>query len=200
MKADEKAKWNKRYETGPPLPKAPEPFLAKSFQQFLATHPPGSALDVAGGAGRHALWLAQRGWRVKLIDIAEAAVAHALENAARIIPQPVSCSAEPLLIAEVVDLNSSLDLGSEQYDLVLVFLYLQRRLFPVLVRALKPGGLLIYETYTIERQTLGGGPANPAYLLEPVELLRAFQTIEILDYREDHLKGTAELVARKPAL
>jgi hypothetical protein len=100
--------------------------------------------------------------------------------------------------AEVQDLNSTRDLGSEQYDLILVFLYLQRELFPALISALKPDGVLIYKTYNTEHETSGGGPSDPAFLLKPNELLRAFQSLRILHYHET-LQGkcVTELVARK---
>jgi SAM-dependent methyltransferase len=200
MPRDEKTTWNGKYAAGSHASLEPEPLLVMAVQQFLSG-PPGYALDVAGGTGRHAIWLAQRGWRVRLVDISETAAARALENAARMIPVPAAdASCEPRVRAEVVDLNSAGSLGDEQYDLVMVFFYLQRQLFPALIRALKPGGLLIYQTYTIQAQLLGTGPANPEYLLQPGELLRASESMQILHYKESGLvkAGAAELVARKP--
>jgi SAM-dependent methyltransferase len=201
MSTGEKEKWNKKYAVaGTHGSLEPEEFLVRAFQQFLTVRPPGYALDVAGGAGRHAIWLAQRGWRVKLIDIAEAGVALARENASRLLAAPANASGAPthLVEAEVLDLNSQLDLGAELYDLVVVFLFLERRLFPALVQALKPGGLLIYQTYTLEAAPLGQGPANPQYLLAPGELLQAFQAMDLLHYRERGIaKAAAELVAKK---
>jgi len=64
------------------------------------------------------------------------------------------------------------DLGTEAYELVLVVHYLHRPLFPSLVRALAPGGLLLYETFTTA-QAARGKPTNPDFLLEPGELLEA---------------------------
>jgi len=66
-------------------------------------------------------------------------------------------------------------LGREQYDLVLVFFYLQRELFSALTSALKPGGMLLYKTYTTHQQRFGGGPSNPMFLLKANELLHAFR-------------------------
>ncbi len=198
MGPDEKSRWNRKYSEGFHHSLEPEPFLLSAFQEFLAARPPGTALDVAGGAGRHALWLAQRGWRVRLVDISEAGVALARERAAQVLsPRP---GTESLFEAEVMDLNSRADLGREQYDLIVVFFFLQRRLFPALIRALKPRGFLIYKTYTIERRSSSGGPANREYLLQPNELLRAFPSLRVLYYREDGSgKGVAELVAQKTA-
>jgi tellurite methyltransferase len=189
--------WNRKYSEGSHRSLEPEPFLVKAFAEFLAATPPGAALDVAGGVGRHALWLAQRGWRVKLVDISDAGVALARENAARVLPSQPSTT--PLFRAEVVDLNTTLDLGDEQYDLVIVFRYLQRELFPSLIRALRPNGFLIYQTYTTAQEKCGGGPTNPNYRLQPSELSQAFSSMRVLHYREV-TAGTAlaELVAQKP--
>lgn len=201
MHRHEKTLWNKKYSAGSHGAREPEPFLLTAFAEFLAARPPGTALDVAGGAGRHALWLARRGWRVKLIDISEAGVALARENAAKAFTSPAGVAApKPLLFeAEVVDLNSTPGLGDEQYDLVLVFFFLQRELFPALIRALKPGGFLVYQTYTTEQRRFAGGPTDPRYLLHPNELLQAFQSLHVLHYREIASgKGVAELVAQKP--
>jgi tellurite methyltransferase len=187
--------WNRKYSEGSHTSMQPEPFLVNAFAEFLAATPPGLALDVAGGAGRNALWLAQRGWKVKLIDISEAGVALARENAARVLaPQPETTA---LFAAEVVDLNAPPNLGDGQYDLVIVFRYLQRELFPALIRALRPNGFLIYQTYTTAQEKCGGGPTNPSYLLQPGELLQAFSSMRVLHYEENTAgKALAELVAQ----
>jgi tellurite methyltransferase len=208
MQPDEKALWNEKYSAGSHTSLEPEPLLVKAYSEFHAGSPPGYALDVAGGAGRHALWLALRGWQVKLVDVSEAGVALARENAARIFALPIlgspptgSASRGPLLETEVMDLRSAPNLGYEQYDLVLVFFYLQRELFPSLISALKPGGLLIYQTFTGERRRFRGGPANPEYRLRPQELQQAFHSLQSLHYHETTQgRGTAELVARKPSM
>jgi tellurite methyltransferase len=199
MQSNEKDAWNRKHSEGSHRSLEPAPFLCEAFREFLATRPPGLALDVAGGAGRHALWLAQRGWRVKLVDISEAGVGLAQENAAKLFSQPgIPASTEPLFTAEVIDLNSNPDLGDEQYDLVMVFLYLQRELFPALIRALRPNGFLFYQTYTTAHDERGGGPTNPKYLLQPGELLHAFSSMRVLHYEESVAgKAVAELVAQK---
>jgi SAM-dependent methyltransferase len=201
MQPDEKNLWNKKYSEGSHNLLEPEPLLVKAYSEFLFGGTPGCALDVAGGAGRHALWLAQRGWQVKLVDVSEAGVALARENAARILgsPAPDFAPGRPLLETEVMDIRSAPSLGHQQYDLVLVFFYLRRELFPSLISALKPGGFLIYQTYTAGQRRFGGGPANPEHLLRPQELLQAFQALRILYYHETTQgRATAELVAQEP--
>jgi SAM-dependent methyltransferase len=200
MEPDEKTVWDNKYKEALQSSLEPEPFLLDAFREFLAGRPPGMALDVAGGRGRHSLWLARQGWRVKLVDISEVGVALARENATRSLSpgRGESARREPLFEAEVLDLNRGPDLGYQQYDLVLVFFYLQRRLFPALIRALRPGGLLLYETYIRDQRRIGG-PSNPEYLLEPNELLQAFQSMRILHYQEGTAgRAVAELVAQKP--
>lgn len=191
MEIDEKASWNKKYSEGSHGSLDPDPFLVSAYDEFLFDTTPGLALDVAGGVGRHAIWLAQRDWRVKLLDISEIGIKQAEENAKR-------AGTSRSIFAEICDLNAIHDLGRELYDLVIVFFFLQRELFPALLAALKPGGTLIYKTYTTEQKAFGSGPSHPMFLLEPNELLRAFSSLRILYYHETvQEKGLAELVARK---
>jgi tellurite methyltransferase len=194
----ERDRWNRKYSEGSHRSLEPEPFLVNAFAEFLRARPPGSALDVAGGAGRNALWLAQRGWRVKLIDISDTGVDLARENALVMLPSQPDATAS-LIVAEVMDLNARPDLGDEQYDLVIVFRYLQRELFPALIRALRPNGFLIYQTYTSAQAKCASGPTNPEYLLQTGEVLQAFSSLRVLHYGENTAgKAVAELVAQKP--
>ena len=191
MKLAEKALWNKKYSEGSHTSLDPDPFLVSAFGEFLFGTSGGLALDVAGGVGRHSIWLAQRGWRVKLLDISEVGIQQAEENAKH-------TGTAGSISSEIRDLNSMQDLGREQYDLVIVFFFLQRKLFPALLGAIKPGGILIYKTYTTEQKNFAGGPSHPMFLLEPNELLHAFSSLRVLNYHEIiEKKGVAELVARK---
>jgi tellurite methyltransferase len=195
MELDQKASWNKKYSEGSHSSLEPDPFLVSAYDELLFSTSPGLALDVAGGVGRHSIWLAQRGWRVKLIDISDVGIGLAEKNASRVLG-PVAT--EFLITTEVADLNSVQHFGHEQYDLVLVFFFLQRELFPALAAALKPGGTLIYKTYTTEQKNFASGPSHPMFLLESNELLHAFSSLRVLHYHETvQRKGMAELVARK---
>ena len=191
MEFDEKSSWNKKYSEGSHGSLDPDPFLVSAYDEFLFGTSPGLALDVAGGVGRHAIWLAQRGWRVKLPDISEIGIKQAEENAKR-------SGTAGSISSEVCDFNTMHNLGREQYDLVIVFFFLQRELFPALLDTIKPGGILIYKTYTTEQKNFSGGPSHPMFLLEPNELLRAFSALRVLRYHETiQEKGVAELVVRK---
>jgi tellurite methyltransferase len=195
MEIDEKALWNQKYSEKSHTSLDPDPLLISAFDEFLSGQAHGSALDVAGGVGRHSIWLAQRGWKARLLDISDVGIGLAERNASRALG-PVR--KEFLISAEVADLNRLPDLGAEQYDLVLVFFYLQRELFPALIAALKPGGFLLYKTYTTDQQRFTGGPTHPMFLLQPNELLHAFQSLRILHYHETtENKGVAELIAQK---
>ena len=203
MESEEKDRWDARYTESPDSWTEPDDFLKSAYDEFLANVPALRALDLAGGAGRNALFLAQRGWRVKLMDISEVGLGLARKKAAEIERASLSagedaCATPLALETEVVNLNSVSDLGVDKYDVITVFYFLRRELFPALVRALKPGGFLIYRTYTLDRMKVPGRPDDPRYLLQPNELLHAFSSLRVLHYHETlQGKAAAELVARK---
>ncbi len=187
---EERASWDRRYSESSHGPPEPDPFLLHAYQEFVEPLFPhaGSALDAAGGTGRHAIWLAQHGWRVTLLDISEIGIAKARQRAGD-LARHIEFRAEDL---------KEFSARGEQYDLVVVFFYLQREVFPELVMALKPGGLLIYKTYTREGPRFGKGPTHPMYLLDKNELLHAFPGLQVLHYQETiRERGVAEFVGRK---
>jgi len=202
MESKEKTRWDARYTERPESWTEPDDFLNSAYDEFLAKLPAGRALDVAGGAGRNALYLAERGWQVKIVDISEVGLCLAKDKWNSLL----NCGAHPPAAAiehsristELVDLETVTDVGVGEYDLIMVFYFLRRELFPALVSALKPGGLLIYKTYTTGQQAFGRGPGDRRYLLKPNELHEAFPSLHVLHYAESvEGKSTAELVARK---
>jgi SAM-dependent methyltransferase len=150
----------------------------------------GEALDVASGTGRNAIWLARRGLSTLALDRDEAAVAVIRDQAGRLgLP----------LRAEVVDLEQGTEvLPREAFDLIVVVHYLHRPFFPDLKAALRPKGLLVYETFT-RAQAERGKPTNPAFLLEPGELRELVQPLEIVVEREGDFEGKmlASVIARR---
>ncbi len=70
------------------------------------------------------------------------------------------------------------------FDLVCVFRFLDRSLCPRIAATLKPGGILIYETFTIAQRNYEGGPRSDAMLLQPGELPTLFSNLKILEHRE----------------
>ena len=164
---------------------------ARWLTEHASLLPPfGDALDVACGRGRHALWLAARGYRVRAVD-RDAALVHAVAEQA--------AHRGLALRADVLDLESgSVSLGTDAFDVIVVVHYLHRPLFPLLARALRPGGTLVYETF-LRQQASRGKPTNPAFLLEPGELTQLVAPLEVLVEREGDYEGrfVASVVARR---
>lgn len=152
----------------------------------------GRALDVACGRGRNALWLARQGFATTAVDRDPAAVA-ALDARARADGLP--------LTAMTLDLEAAgVSLGTAAYDVVVVVHYLHRPLFPALLATIRPGGVLVYETFT-RAQAARGRPTNPAFLLEPGELRRWVDGFEIRAAREGDFDGrmVSSVVAMRQA-
>ncbi len=117
----------------------------------------GRVLDLAAGGGRHARWFAARGHPVEAVDRDAAALA-ALAGIAG-------------LTARCADLESGpWPYAGQSFAGIVVTNYLHRPLFPYLLAALAPGGVLIYETFAAGNENYGR-PANPDFLLQPGELL-----------------------------
>lgn len=186
--------WDERYrgEEG-----APERGPASFLMAHRGLLPPrGAALDVAMGTGRNALYLASLGFDVTGIDVSAVAVQRCREEAER----------RRLAIEAVRADLESYELPRAAYDVVTDFYYLQRDLAPRLVAALRPGGVLVFESFTTEQRRFGWGPQNDEFLLRPGELRFLFRSLEVLVYREEVVeresergaKAVAGLVARKP--
>jgi tellurite methyltransferase len=203
---DERERWNHKYrEASTTRRSIPDPLLVHAFSEYMQPLYPegGRALDLAGGAGRHAIWLVKQGWEVTLMDVSEAGVEQARQSAG-----PLASHID-FVVGDVNGFKASQTHATHSqvthshithgFEVVVVFFYLERKIFPELLQAIRPGGLLIYKTYTSMEAKLGG-PKNPAHLLEPGELLRLVAGLRVLHYREEAVeKATAELVARKVA-
>ena len=173
---------------------APSPFLVENFDLL----PKGLVLDLAMGEGRNAIYLASRGYDVDGVDVNPEAVARARTSARR-LGAPIRA-----VVGNVED--GTYIIPIETYDLVVVFHYLHRPLFRDIREGLKPGGAVVYQTFTTE-QARFGRPFNPSHLLRPGELQQVFGDWEILRHQEGieggtpaaPLRAVAGIVARKPA-
>jgi SAM-dependent methyltransferase len=193
----ERERWNRKYREAPEAWLVPDPFLERAFAQYILPLFPhgGSALDLAGGAGRHAIWLAKQGWKVTLMDISETGVEQARQNAGPL------ASHIHFLVDDLTRFQASQTEFESAFDVVMAFFYLDRKIVSEMVRAVRPGGLLIYKTHTLAQAKLAGGPKNPAHLLRPGELLQLASGLRVLHYQERVAKkATAELVARKETI
>lgn len=181
--SDDRRRWNEKYAAGEAQSSQPDPLLAE-IGSGLA---PGRALDLAGGAGRHALWLAQRGWRVRLTDVSDEALTIAAERAGQagvLIDMRRETADETLTCAAR---------SGERFELVAIFWFLIREHFSALPALLAPGGILIYKTFTAENARFSCGGSS-RFALQPGELRTAFPGLETILYRES--AGVAELAAR----
>ncbi len=195
------AEWDERFARGDHARSDPDPFLLTSakywpllpeWNSFLAKPATGrKALDAACGAGRHAVYLAEAGFDVTAADFS----LQGLEAA-----QTLATSRQVTIETRNVDLEAAgVDLGVAAFDLAAVFFYLHRPLFAVLERCLRPGGLLIYKTYSIDQLRYPGRPRHRTYMLEHNELLWEFSSFRVLRYEEEwEGRGTAALIAQKP--
>lgn len=120
----------------------------------------GAVLDVASGGGRHARFFASRGNPVTAID-RDAAALESMSGVDGIATIAADIENGPWPLP-----------ADAQFAAVVVTNYLHRPLFPQLLGALAPGGVLIYETFAQGNETVGK-PSNPAFLLAPGELLDA---------------------------
>jgi len=150
-------------------PGTPEPF----FDEVLPLLPRGLALDVAAGTGRHSLAMACAGMRVVAIDHSIVAL-KTLGGAA--------CAAGLCVFPVAAELEE-IPIQPEKYDLVVNINFLDRALVPTLKRALKPAGMMLFETFLVDQADIGH-PRNPAYLLEHYELRSMLDGFELIRYRE----------------
>lgn len=193
----ERERWNAKFLAGEAQRTDPNRLVVEACSGLK----PGRALDLAGGAGRHALWLAERGWRVTLADVADEGLAVARKRAAEAgIPiaqdqgggEPEAGSIAMRREAAEATVEWARAEG-KRFDLIVVVRVLLRELFPDLPRLLAPGGTLVYMTFTSEHARFAEGKST-RYALRPGALRGAFPALTtVVDREED---GEAGLVAR----
>jgi tellurite methyltransferase len=165
---DKRGDWERRQSASGP-PRAPEP----SVVEMLDLLPRGLALDLAAGTGRHSLLLAHAGFKVVAIDYAETAM-RKLQWIAR---------AEDLCVWPLAADLSVFPLPRARFDVILNTNFLNRALVPRLVEALRPGGMLLFDTFLID-QAATGHPRNPDFLLQHYELREMLSAMDLVRYRE----------------
>jgi SAM-dependent methyltransferase len=161
--------WDERYRQDGNTIKAPARFLVEQISHL----PRGRAIDLAAGSGRNAIFLAAHGYPTDAVDASEVAVeklsALAIKESLPIITTR----------AELPDYT----IAKNTYAVILNFYFLERKLFLPIKEGLVDGGMLLFETYTIE-QARFGRPCNHEFLLKPNELLHSFSDLHIIHYHE----------------
>jgi 2-polyprenyl-3-methyl-5-hydroxy-6-metoxy-1,4-benzoquinol methylase len=178
-------KWNERYRavTG-------ERQASLVLKENLHLLPDtGRALDLACGLGANSILLAQQGLKVDAWDIADVPIT-ALQDVA--IKQQLSIQ------AEVRDVEAHPP-EPDTFDVIVVSYFLCRDIIPALMRALKPGGLIYYQTFTQQRVS-DRGPQRAEFRLADQELLHLFSTLQVLFYREEGCVGDVQKGFRDEAM
>lgn len=141
----------------------------------------GSALDLACGMGANGLFLAVHGLTTQAWDISPVAVAQLHERARR--------DQLPLSV-QACDVSATPP-SPDTFDVIVVSHFLDRSLMPALMAALRPQGLLFYQTFTRERVD-DSGPRNPEFRLAANELLQLCAPLHVLAYREEGSVGDTQ--------
>lgn len=183
MSREDQTHWDARYRDEGPAPvlEAPPPPLFVDVQHLFPTE--GTALELACGRGRGAVWLARRGMEYLGVDVSAVAIRLSRELAAR-TGVTDRCS------FEVHDLDDGLPDGTP-VDLVFSYLFFDRDLADAMMDRLVPGGLLAIATLS----EVGAEPGP--YRARPGELRELFVSLDVLAEAEED--GSAWLIGHKPA-
>jgi SAM-dependent methyltransferase len=183
----DRAYWNQRYAGGP-WTEEPSPWLITNAHLLPQS---GRALDIAGGTGRNAIWLAEQNWDVTIVDVSDVALKLAADRAKKL---------DLLLTTTLNDLSTD-PLPGGPWDLVIVFHYLEREFLPGIESVLRPGGMLVGALATITNLERNHRPPPP-YLLEDGELPSLIGELEMLVYEEGWLddRHDARFVARRSTI
>ncbi len=164
MAKSDKTRWDERYINRPyPIE------VVKIVEDFYPLVQGKDTLEIACGKGRNARFLAAQGFKIDAYDISSVAIKtlQGLEN----------------INAKEIDLDD-INLGKDQYDLIVCTYYLDRSLFPKIYESLKEGGIFIFETYVYHEEN-ENAPSQKRFLLQEGELVTQFNTLyEILHLQE----------------
>jgi SAM-dependent methyltransferase len=172
----------------------PAQLLVEHIGRFLEETLPGPVLDLACGEGHNSIFLARKGVKVVSGDLSSEALEKAGELAAE-------CGSEIRVWQVDLEAEGVNPLPEHAYGAILIFRYLHRPLIPCIKKALRKGGLLVYETFTAEQPRFGK-PRNPDYLLESGELRQMFADWEEIFYfegiKKNPTRAVAQIVCQKP--
>ncbi|MBC8287777.1 MAG: class I SAM-dependent methyltransferase [Nitrospinae bacterium] len=183
-KPKDKDRWNNKYETEVYLfGEKPIPFLVDNVHLL----PKGKVLDIAMGEGRNGVYLATQGFDVLGLDISE----KGLEKAHRLAKKN-----NVTIETKVVDLEN-FTLEPNTYDVILCSYYMQKNLFRQFQSALKPGGMIVVETYNIDY--LKYVRFSRKWALDTNELLDIFKGLRVIRYQDydDGKEAYSSIIAQK---
>jgi SAM-dependent methyltransferase len=163
--------------TQPHVSGAPSPWVQR---HATLVRPGGRVLDLACGSGRHLRWLAAQGFVLTGVD-RDAAALQPLQGLGELLVADLEAGAWPL--------------PDRQFDALVVTNYLWRPLWPQLLAALAPGGVLIYETFAQGQQQIGK-PSRPEFLLQPGELLRLCAGLRVVAFEDGYEASAPRFVQR----
>ncbi len=174
----------------------PSPFFVEQTAQLRSAAKRGPVVDLACGRGRHCIAAAESGAHAIGVDRNPSFLAD-LRAAARTRGLRVDT------IRADLERSAKFPLKPGCCAVILVFRFLFRPLAPRIEEALRPGGLLLFETFTVHQRQFAAGPRNPAFLLDAGELPELFPGLEVLEFWEGVTDGSspaavARLAARKP--
>jgi len=158
----DRQKWNSRY-----LKNIGNSDPSEILKKFVSRAPKGIALDIACGNGRNSKFLAQQGFQVDAVDISDIALGHLKNKGIDVIYQDIDTWQIP----------------QNRYQMIISIHFMDRRLFPGMQTGLKPGGLLIFESFVDD---------NKGYCLKHNELLNAFEFFNVLHYEEKEMKKSGK--------
>jgi tellurite methyltransferase len=184
-KPKDKDRWNSKYETEVYLfGEKPIPFLVDNIHLLRK----GKVLDIAMGEGRNGVYLATQGFEVLGLDISEKGLekAHNLAKKNKVTIE-----------TKVVDLES-FTLEPNSYDVILCTYYMQKDLFKQFQSALKPGGMIVVETYNVDY--LKYVQFSRKWALDTNEMLDIFKGLRVIRYQDydDGKEAYSSIIAQKP--
>jgi SAM-dependent methyltransferase len=176
--------WEQRYRSGDYSPREyPSPLLLENIDWL----PDGSALDLATGHGRNALFLAEQGYDVQAIDVAPSALAVAKRRADE---RDVSVE---WITADIDEFK----LPTDRYDVITLSYYYNFNKLPDIKEALAPGGVLLHEHHLQSADPVDRGPSGDRYRMRSNDLLRSCSDLTVLRYEETtrEVNGSSGAVA-----
>ncbi|MCF6190439.1 MAG: methyltransferase domain-containing protein [Cocleimonas sp.] len=183
-------KWNEAYKNADIASAKPAQVLSENAHLLPSSLPQNcNALDLACGRAGNAIFLAKQGFNVDAVDISPN-VLESLDSFVKQQSLSISC--------ECRDIESK-GLSDKKYDVIVVSYFLSRELFPQITHALKPSGLLFYETWS-EEKVDSSGPNNPTFRLQAGELLNLSNTLRPIFYREEGDLGESSKGTRNIAM